>query len=185
MNKNDERYIKSEKRIQEALLRLIMKKEFALINVKEICEEAGINRNTFYLHHKSKEDLVGSMIDDVNLFFSASTDNRGRGYYELNEKNLQMLYYAMFKYLDNYKNELKAFFNDPNLSGYMTKFENTIKKTMMDYIDFRVLKNEITVDYCISGFLGVLRNWILNTSYTPMDVSEKCTKISMAIINNT
>ena len=140
MNKNDGRFKRSEKRIQEALLRLILKKEFALINVKEICEEAKINRNTFYLHHKSKEDLVDSMIDDVNVFFSSSTDNRGRGYYELNDRNLQTLYYAIFRYLDNYKNELKAFFNDPNLSGYMTKFEKTIKKTMMDYIDFRVLK---------------------------------------------
>lgn len=184
MNKNDERYVKSEKRIQEALLRLILAKEFAKINVKEICDEAKINRNTFYLHHKSKEDLVDSMIDDVDSYFSSSTDNRGRGFYELNERNLQMLYYAIFKYLDNYKNELKAFFNDPNLSGYMGKFQNTIKKTMMEYIDFSVLKNDLTRDYCISGFFGVLINWVLNTSYAPLDISEKCAKISMAIINN-
>ena len=184
MNKNDSRYKKSEKNIQEALLRLIVKKEFALINVKEICDEANINRNTFYLHHKSKEELVDSMITDLSVFFSEATDIRGRDYYELNERNLQMLFYAIFKYLDNYKNELNVFFSDPNLSGYMIKLEKSIKKTMMDYIDFSVLKNEITVDYCIAGFLGVLRNWVTKSSYTPIDISEKCTNISMAIINN-
>lgn len=44
--------------MDEALLSLLEKKEFAYITVKEICEAAGVNRSTFYLHYENTSDLL-------------------------------------------------------------------------------------------------------------------------------
>ena len=44
--------------MDEALLALLEKKEFSYITVKEICEEAGVNRSTFYLHYENTSDLL-------------------------------------------------------------------------------------------------------------------------------
>ena len=37
---------------------LLDKKNFAYITVKEICEAAGVNRSTFYLHYETMADLL-------------------------------------------------------------------------------------------------------------------------------
>ena len=44
--------------MDEALIILLEKKEFAYITVKEICEAAGVNRSTFYLHYENTSDLL-------------------------------------------------------------------------------------------------------------------------------
>ena len=44
--------------MDEAFLALLEKKDFAYITVKEICEAAGVNRSTFYLHYETLADLL-------------------------------------------------------------------------------------------------------------------------------
>lgn len=50
MNKNESKYFNTAVKMDEALIALLEKKEFSYITVKEICEAAGVNRSTFYLH---------------------------------------------------------------------------------------------------------------------------------------
>lgn len=58
MNKNESKYFHTAIRMDEALLALLEKKDFAYITVKEICEAAGVNRSTFYLHYENTADLL-------------------------------------------------------------------------------------------------------------------------------
>lgn len=44
--------------IQYALLELLMDKEFSKVSVAEIAKQAHINRGTFYLHFKDKDELL-------------------------------------------------------------------------------------------------------------------------------
>lgn len=44
--------------MDNAFLELIEEKEFAYITVKEICEKAGVNRSTFYLHYETIGELL-------------------------------------------------------------------------------------------------------------------------------
>ena len=50
MNKNESKYFSTAIKMDEALIALLEKKDFSYITVKEICEKAGVNRSTFYLH---------------------------------------------------------------------------------------------------------------------------------------
>ena len=43
--------------MDEAFLTLLAKKDFEYITIKEICEVAGVNRSTFYLHYETMSDL--------------------------------------------------------------------------------------------------------------------------------
>lgn len=45
-------------RMDEAFLELLERKDFSYITVKEICQKAGVNRSTFYLHYETIDDLV-------------------------------------------------------------------------------------------------------------------------------
>ena len=50
---------------------LLDKKNFAYITVKEICEAAGVNRSTFYLHYETMADLLSESVSDMNEQFLA------------------------------------------------------------------------------------------------------------------
>ena len=58
MNKSESKYFATAARMDEAFWALLEKKDFAYITVKEICEAAGVNRSTFYLHYETLADLL-------------------------------------------------------------------------------------------------------------------------------
>ena len=56
--KSDHRVRMSQRMIRRAFLDLLKKKPIQNITVKEVCEEAGIHRGTFYAHYKDLYDLL-------------------------------------------------------------------------------------------------------------------------------
>ena len=58
MNKSESKYFNTAARMDEALISLLARKDFAYITVREICETAGVNRSTFYLHYENTGDLL-------------------------------------------------------------------------------------------------------------------------------
>lgn len=58
MNKSESKYFNTAMKMNEALIVLLEKKDFDYITIKEICERAGVNRSTFYLHYENTWDLL-------------------------------------------------------------------------------------------------------------------------------
>ena len=58
MNKNESKYFNTAIKMDEALIALLEKKDFEYITIKEICDTAGVNRSTFYLHYENTSDLL-------------------------------------------------------------------------------------------------------------------------------
>ena len=58
MNRSESKYFATAARMDEAFFHLLDEKDFAFITVKEICERAGVNRSTFYLHYETVNDLL-------------------------------------------------------------------------------------------------------------------------------
>ena len=78
MNKNDSRYFTTATLMDEAFLRLLEKKDFEYITVKEICKTAGVNRSTFYLHYENVGDLLAEsvrfMLDQFMEYFKQNVE---------------------------------------------------------------------------------------------------------------
>ena len=58
MSKNESKYFNTAIKMDEALITLLEKKDFEYITIKEICDTAGVNRSTFYLHYENTSDLL-------------------------------------------------------------------------------------------------------------------------------
>ena len=58
MTRSESKYFATAARMDEAFLKLLEEKDFEYITVKEICEKAGVNRSTFYLHYETVNDLL-------------------------------------------------------------------------------------------------------------------------------
>lgn len=72
MNKNDLRYIKTEKIIIESFKQCIEEKGFEKTTVSMICEKGLISRNAFYLHFTDKYDLLDRLFDAFSASVSKS-----------------------------------------------------------------------------------------------------------------
>lgn len=79
MNKNESKYFNTAVKMDEALITLLEKKEFPYITIKEICDAAGVNRSTFYLHYENTADLLREttryIIDKHLGYYSAETSS--------------------------------------------------------------------------------------------------------------
>lgn len=69
MNKSESKYFATAVRMDEAFLELLGKKDFSYITVKELCEAAGVNRSTFYLHYETMEDLLSESVGHMTEHF--------------------------------------------------------------------------------------------------------------------
>lgn len=58
MKNEDTRVQFTKKVLKDSLLKLMKDKPIARITIKELCEEAGLNRGTFYLHYNEPNDLL-------------------------------------------------------------------------------------------------------------------------------
>ncbi len=54
----DPRVVRTRKLLREALIELIPERGYDAISIKDITERATLNRATFYLHYRDKEDLL-------------------------------------------------------------------------------------------------------------------------------
>lgn len=72
MRRTDARARYTTRVLKESLLKLLADKPVNKITVVEVCQEAGINRTTFYSHFSDCFDLLSSIEDDLLREFEAS-----------------------------------------------------------------------------------------------------------------
>ena len=63
------KYFNTALLFDEALIELLKIKEFDYITIKELCNKAGFNRSTFYLHYESTNDVLEECIELINQRF--------------------------------------------------------------------------------------------------------------------
>ncbi|OJU14731.1 MAG: hypothetical protein BGN88_10340, partial [Clostridiales bacterium 43-6] len=76
--KKDDRRVKYTKMVlKESLTNLLSKKDISQITIKEICENADINRSTFYLHYSDQYDLMkkieDELFDNINAYLCSQS----------------------------------------------------------------------------------------------------------------
>lgn len=64
-HKTDLRITRTKKAIRNGFLNLVNEKGFETISIKDIANEAQINRATFYLHYRDKFDLLEKLSTEV------------------------------------------------------------------------------------------------------------------------
>lgn len=69
MNKSESKYFNTALLMDEALIQLLEVKDYEYITVKEICEKAGVNRSTFYLHYETVNDLLSECLENIKKRF--------------------------------------------------------------------------------------------------------------------
>ena len=61
---NNPQYIRTDKAIKQALMKLLKTKSFEKITVQDILDETPVTRSTFYKHYHDKYEIAEKMQED-------------------------------------------------------------------------------------------------------------------------
>ena len=177
----DLRIKKTTEAIENATIDLIELKGFSAVRLTEIAEKAMVNRNTIYLHYKSKEDIVMSII---NKTFTKSylTLDTARAFSGRARKNqLRDTFIKMLNSIDKDIELYRIILTDPNLSGYLDKSMNKIRDLIIKKYQ-QSQTRQLGVEYIINGIYGVIVRWIIYATGTITEVANVLTDFTYANI---
>ena len=164
MNKNESKYFYTASLMDEALIELLHKKEFEYITVKELCQKAGVNRSTFYLHYETMNDLLEETVEYVNKRFLSSLEIP----HEKSELTTTVLTTEKFlrPYLLFIKNNLSVY-KLIHKKGHLFKIYKTYDKLNNSIFDealtnFKVKDGEkkYVISFYMGGTYSIIKKWI-------------------------
>lgn len=189
MNKNDSRYFTTATLMDEAFLRLLEKKDFEYITVKEICETAGVNRSTFYLHYETIGDLLAEsvrfMLDQFMEYIKPKSETVVS---TVEDCSIEKLYLITPEYLTPYLTYIKT---------HKRLFKTAIEKSStlrMEDIYERMFRHVFTpilerfslpkeehkymMSFYIRGLMGIVAEWLKDDCSDEVDyvvtIIQKC-----------
>ncbi|MDO4197801.1 MAG: TetR/AcrR family transcriptional regulator [Erysipelotrichaceae bacterium] len=181
MKRSESKYFNTAVLMDQALLDLLEKKELQYISIKEICDKAGVNRSTFYLHYETINDLLNETVaySFKELFtFYEETPEGFLG--KMDNENLDELMLINNEYLLPYlrfirekKFIFKAVFSSPaamSADDSYAGLKKHILKPIMVRFGVPEDDQEYKIDFYIQGMMAVIRKWIKNDCKEDMDM---------------
>lgn len=180
MTKAESKYFNTAKRMDEAFLNLVERKDFDYITITEICREAGVNRSTFYLHYETVGDLLNECVENINQEFMLYF-NETSTYFRQNVKSmpLEQLFFITPKYLIpylTYISEHRTVFKVVLANPQTMQAENTYASLFGDILDQILERYEIPeknrsymLSFYIEGMMGIIKQWLLSDCKDSVD----------------
>lgn len=171
MNRSESKYFATAARMDEAFLELLEKKDFTYITVKEICEKAGVNRSTFYLHYETVSDLLAeSARYIITQFAEAMPHDTAEFMSQIQTRPLEELYLITPEYLTPYLNYIKKHrrifrttLEQASVLGMNDAYLSLNRHVFMPILNrYQVpLSNQkYMMPFYINGLMGIVNEWL-------------------------
>ena len=171
MNKAESKYFNTAVRFDKALLSLLEKKPFEYITISEICEDAGVNRSTFYLHYEKTADLLKEattyVLDNFASYFSIDMESIASKY---ENRDLQELNFINEKYLHPYLSFIKenqrlfaAVLSQPTVFESKAIFQRLFDDVFNPILDrFHYPRDEqhYVMMFYLNGITAIITEWL-------------------------
>lgn len=155
--------------LKDSLMTLLKTKQLSSITVKEICEQADVNRSTFYSHYQDSfnlmEQIEEEIIIDLNTYLNQYNFAKEEESLQMTEKLLE---YVASKY-DTCQTLLNEN-NDPSFERrIMEVAQEFLIKNWTDHHGIDSAISEYAGAFLIGGGVNVMKRWLANN----MDRSPK------------
>ncbi|HBB29499.1 MAG TPA: TetR/AcrR family transcriptional regulator [Clostridiales bacterium] len=180
-NEKTDRRVKYTKMVlRESLTKLMQEKPISRITIKELCEDADINRATFYSHYNDQFDLLKKMeqeiIDDINSYLDSISFVTNNSYalevmtkiFEYIKENAQIC-----RVLLGTNGDIE--FQKDIMMIVQTRFiaEQKTKKI----IDEKIVEYVFT--FAATGSIGMIQKWLSEDSnIPPADMAKLVMKLT-------
>lgn len=189
MNKSQSKYFNTALCMDEALISLLEQKDLEYITVKEICETAGVNRSTFYLHYETISDLVQEAAETINRrflsYFPQSDVALPERIADLSREDLilvtrqYLLPYLQF--IKDNKKVYRAAFRNPVSMQAQVRYSNLkqhLLSPILERFDVPSAHHPYYIAYYIEGIMAIIKEWLRQDCADPVeliaDIIENC-----------
>lgn len=182
MNRAESKYFHTAVCMNEAFLSILEKKDFAYITVKEICERAGVNRSTFYLHYETVSDLLNESVQylyDQFLAYMKENSIETELVNRLRNCPVSDLYFITPKYLmpylgyiRQYKRLFRTAMENPTVlqteEAYRAMFLHVFTPILERY---QVLERDrhYIMTFYIHGLIAIIAEWLKSDCGDPIE----------------
>ena len=198
LNKSGSKYYNTACLMNEALILLLEKKEYSFITIKEICEKAGVNRSTFYLHYETMDDLLSETIEYVGKKIHKKFNNKVLDKQTIKNSKLEDLFLVTPEYLLPYLEFLrenkaiyKIAYSQPNVLKEKNIVSHLFKNIFEPILDrFLVPREEqkYMMSFYLNGMSAVMIEWIKNDCkveiQTILNILMKCLNLGDKLCPN-
>lgn len=168
MNKSESKYFNTALRMDEALITLLEQKDLEYITVKEVCETAGVNRSTFYLHYETIADLVNETLDTINQRFLSYFPQREVEISEQKERENLVLVTREYllpylRFIQNNKNVYRAAFRNPGSMQANTRYKDLKQRILtpiLERFDIPLPHHPYYIAYYVEGIMAIIKEWL-------------------------
>ncbi len=155
----DRRCIKTRKAIKQVFIRMMTEKDISDITIKEIADQADINRKTFYFHYTDVNGVLDDIENDVleQLCGIIESFDIQKAIYDP---------YLIFKELTNIINDdfdfYKYFLQSTSDSRLLEKIKHVLKNRIIELVGPEINNKKMlpyAIEFAVSGILSIYREW--------------------------
>lgn len=177
MNYVDPRVARTRRFLMDALMNLILEEGYDSVTVREIVQKAGVNRSTFYLHFRDKQDILSHMEDEILNELASSVRNPSfthesalRDYEESGEPIYSAV--ALFKHIEKYAHLYRTMLVERDFRARVTQ---VIRQEILQFSP-----SELDAAFGSNGIVGVIIHWLeSDMRETVTDMSHWLTRFSL------
>ncbi len=180
MNKNESKYFNTAVKMDNALIKILEQKEFEYITVKEVCNVAGVNRSTFYLHYNNTVDLLEEtatyIIDKFFAYFPVDPKEKVRQY---NDCDINELIFISPEYILPYltfikenQSLFKTSMKHLTAMGFGNVFNELFKNVFnpaLNRFGFPEKDRVFIIKFYLTGVTAIVMEWIKNDCSEPVE----------------
>ncbi len=165
----DRRIIRTRKLLRESLIALIAEKGFDAITINDLTDRATLNRATFYLHYRDKQDLLDQSVDEV--LNTLKDKLKAHSYPLLPRVKGQPLpgLVSLFEHVTEHTDFYKVMLGEHGMPGFTTRLIQTLKELCYQSFE-RIpperlqgpISKDILISYITAAYLGVIIWWLQN-----------------------
>lgn len=162
--RQNQRVMLSKRLIKESLMRLLTTESLHKISIRMLCQEAGINRSTFYKYYGSQYDVLTEM--EADMLGSVRSNLEDGAEREISSRECLE---AICTYLEQNMESIRALVSNnvdpefPERLFSMPQIRQLILERMGDRYDTE--EQDYVYAFLISGCYRLLREWIDRDSH--------------------
>ena len=168
MNRSKSKYFNTALRMNESLIELLEEKELEYITVKEICQRAGVNRSTFYLHYETIADLVNETAETIDRRFLSYFPQDRRALMDSPDRKDLVLVSREYllpylRFIQENKKVYRAAFKNPvgmQTDARYRKLRQYVLEPIMERFEIPEPHRPYYIAYYVEGVFAIVKEWL-------------------------
>ena len=167
MGKIDPRVVKTRKKLRQAFLDLLKTRKLSEMNIKDLTNQAGVTRGTFYLHYRDKDTFVETIMEEIIEDFYDNVVKYVA--YDGNEDKLipQIILDRVFDYIGESPEFFVTLLKENDAEMYRTLFSDKLYDYILEHVNYgnsipvRKMPKELLNNFLVFALLGIADAWVV------------------------